>query len=60
MLLHLLQDLDVFHQKLLHQLDSLLELGLENKKVAIISQDRYEWCCSYLAIAASVCIKSSM
>ena len=35
---------------------SLLELGLENKKVAIISQDRYEWCCSYLAIATAGCI----
>lgn len=35
---------------------SLLDLGLENKKVAIISQDRYEWCCSYLAIATAGCI----
>ena len=35
---------------------SLLELGLGNKKVAIISQDRYEWCCSYLAIATAGCI----
>ena len=33
-----------------------MELGLENKKVAIISQDRYEWCCSYLAIATAGCI----
>ena len=28
----------------------LLELGLENKKVAIISNNRYEWCVSYLAV----------
>ena len=35
---------------------SLLDLGLENKKVAIISQDRYEWCCSYLAITTAGCI----
>jgi long-chain acyl-CoA synthetase len=29
---------------------SLLNLGLENKKVVIISNNRYEWCVSYLAI----------
>ena len=29
---------------------SLLELGLENKKIAIISNNRYEWCTSYFAI----------
>ena len=29
---------------------ALLNLGLENKKVVIISNNRYEWCVSYLAI----------
>ena len=29
---------------------SLLALGLENKKVAIIGNNRYEWCTSYFAI----------
>ena len=32
---------------------SLLNLGLSNKKVAIISPNRYEWCTSYLAITTS-------
>ena len=29
---------------------SLLNLGLENKKIAIIANNRYEWCVSYLAV----------
>lgn len=29
---------------------SLLDLGLENKKVVVIGNNRYEWCVSYLAI----------
>ena len=29
---------------------ALLKLGLENKKVALISNNRYEWCVSYFAI----------
>lgn len=29
---------------------SLLNLGLENKKIAIIGNNRYEWCVSYLAV----------
>ena len=29
---------------------SLLNLGLENKKVAIIGNNRYEWCVSYFAV----------
>ena len=32
---------------------ALLDLGLENKKIALISQDRYELCCSYFAISTS-------
>lgn len=32
---------------------TLLDLGLENKKIALISRDRYEWCCSYFAISTS-------
>ena len=33
--------------------DSLLKLGLENKRVAIIAPNRYEWCVSYLAITTA-------
>lgn len=29
---------------------SLLNLGLENKKIAIIGNNRYEWCTSYFAV----------
>lgn len=29
---------------------ALLEIGLESKKIAIISNNRYEWCTSYFAI----------
>ena len=29
---------------------ALLQLGLENKKIALISNNRYEWCTSYLSI----------
>lgn len=32
---------------------SLIDLGLSNKRVAIISPNRYEWCVSYLAITTS-------
>ena len=32
---------------------SLLKLGLENKKVAVIGNNRYEWCVSYLTITTS-------
>jgi len=31
----------------------LLDLGLENTKVAIIGPNRYEWCVSYLAVTTS-------
>ncbi len=31
----------------------LIDLGLENKRVAIIAPNRYEWCVSYLAITTS-------
>ena len=31
----------------------LLELGLENKKIAVIGNNRYEWCESYFAITTS-------
>lgn len=33
--------------------EGLLNLGLSNKKIALLSPDRYEWCCSYFAIATS-------
>lgn len=32
---------------------SLLDMGLEGKKVALISNNRYEWCESYFAITTS-------
>ena len=32
---------------------SLLDLGLEGRKIAIISNNRYEWCVSYLSITTS-------
>lgn len=32
---------------------ALLNLGLQEKKVAIISPNRYEWCVSYLAVTTS-------
>ena len=32
---------------------ALLNLGLSNKKVAIISPNRYEWCTSYLAVTTA-------
>ena len=31
----------------------LLELGLEGKKIALIGNNRYEWCTSYLAITTA-------
>lgn len=31
----------------------LLDLGLENTKIAIIGPNRYEWCVSYLAVTTS-------
>lgn len=35
---------------------SLLDLGLEYKKIAIIAPDRYEWCCSYFGISTANCV----
>ena len=32
---------------------ALLNMGLENKKIALIGNNRYEWCVSYLAITTS-------
>ncbi len=33
---------------------SLIEMGLKNKRIAIISENRYEWELSYLAVASGV------
>ena len=33
---------------------SLIALGLKNKRIAIISPNRYEWCSSYLAVVNGV------
>ncbi len=32
---------------------SLLNMGLENKKIALIAPNRYEWCVSYLAVTTA-------
>lgn len=32
---------------------ALLNMGLENKKIALISNNRYEWCMSYLGVTTS-------
>lgn len=32
---------------------ALLELGLEGKNISVISDNRYEWCVSYLAVTTS-------
>lgn len=32
---------------------SLINLGLNNAKIGIVSPDRYEWCCSYFSITTS-------
>lgn len=32
---------------------ALLDMGLENKKVALIAPNRYEWCVSYLAVTTA-------
>lgn len=39
-----------FQQDIYSLSTSLLNLGLEGKRVAIIAPNRYEWCVSYLAI----------
>ena len=33
--------------------EGLINLGISNLKVALLSPDRYEWCCSYFAISTS-------
>lgn len=40
-------------QDILNLGTALLDLKLKNKKIAIISNNRYEWCTSYLAITTS-------
>ncbi len=32
---------------------ALIDLGLQNKRIAIIAPNRYEWCISYLAVTTS-------
>ena len=32
---------------------TLLKMGLENKKVAVIGNNRYEWCVTYLTVTTS-------
>ena len=32
----------------------LLTLNLQNKRIAFISNNRYEWCVTYLAVATSI------
>lgn len=33
---------------------SLIDLGLKNKRIAVISENRYEWCMAYLSVATGV------
>lgn len=33
---------------------SLLDMGLQNAKIAVLSENRYEWCLTYLAVANGV------
>lgn len=40
-----------FRQDINHLGSALCHLGLKGDKIAIISENRYEWCLSYLAIA---------
>ena len=42
-----------FHNDIKNLGTGLLNINLRNKKIGIISPDRYEWCVSYLAIATS-------
>ena len=34
---------------------TLIQMGLKDKRIAVISENRYEWELSYLAVAAGVC-----
>ena len=51
-----------YEEKTFEDLDSdikglatgLLDLGLEDKRIAIIAKNRYEWCTSYLAVVNGV------
>ena len=53
-----LDDLTICYEKTYKEIKSeieefstaLLNLGLENKKILLIGNNRYEWCVSYLAI----------
>ena len=33
---------------------TLLDMGLQNAKIAVLSENRYEWCLTYLAVANGV------
>lgn len=44
---------EAFYQEIKALATSLLNVGLQKKRVAIIGPNRYEWCASYLAVTAS-------
>lgn len=45
----------ITHKEFRHEVDclgtKLIEMGLKNKRIAVISENRYEWALAYLAIA---------
>ncbi|NLM10336.1 MAG: AMP-binding protein [Clostridiaceae bacterium] len=48
----------ITYEKFLESLDvfgtALLDLGLKNTKIAVMSENRYEWCLTYLAVVNGV------
>ena len=46
---------EISFKELKHDIDglgtSLIDMGLKNKKIAVISENRYEWAITYLAVA---------
>lgn len=58
----LVKDIDIYkgisYSQFKHDMDALgtamLELGLRNKFIAVISENRYEWCLSYIATVNGV------
>ena len=47
---------EITHKQFRNEIDclgtKLIELGLKDKRIAVISENRYEWAVDYLAIAA--------
>ena len=53
-----LDDVKISYKELLNNVNclgtALIDMGLEDKKIAVISENRYEWELAYLAIACGV------